>query len=103
MRPGRHEATAGDAMDDDSRRTVRFYVGGEHAIESEGMWADETPAGTYLVKNIPFFAYQDPYQDEEAARRWDDGRSEGRRVGEAGRITHGTVGRSGGEGLTEER
>src|SRR5690625_2000609 len=73
MRPGRHEATAGDAMDDDSRRTVRFYVGGEHAIESEGMWADETPAGTYLVKNIPFFAYQVSYQDEVAARWCDDG------------------------------
>src|SRR5690625_7187599 len=78
MRPGRHEATAGDAMDDDSRRTVRFYVGGEHAIESEGMWADETPAGSYLVKNIPFFAYQVSYQAEV--------RSEERRVGQWGKV-----------------
>lgn len=61
-------------MDDDSQRTVRFYVGGEHAIESEGMWADETPEGTYLVKNVPFFAYHVSYQDEVAARWRDDGR-----------------------------
>src|SRR5699024_8583451 len=73
MRPGRHEATAGVAMDDDSRRTVRLYVGGEHAFESVGMWADETPSGTYLVKDIPFFAYQVSHQVEVAARWGDDG------------------------------
>ena len=61
-------------MDDGSRRTVRFDVGGDHAVESEGMWADETPAGAYLVKNIPFFAYHVSYRDEVAVRWRDDGR-----------------------------
>ena len=61
-------------MGDDSQCTVRFSVGGEHPIESEGMWADRTPAGTYLVKNIPFFAYHVSYQDEVAVRWREDGR-----------------------------
>src|SRR5699024_1553691 len=59
---------------DDSRCMVRFLVGGAQYVESEGMWAEKTPKGTYLVKNIPFFAYGIAYYDEVVARWSQDGR-----------------------------
>lgn len=53
---------------------MRFEVGGEHPIDSEGMWTEKTLRGTYLLQNIPFFAYGIAYQDELVAQWSEDGR-----------------------------
>lgn len=64
----------------DSAVKVRFALDEAYGSSSEGMWARSLPSGTYLITNIPYFAYGVSYLDEIEAVEGGDGRLWGHRV-----------------------